>query len=134
MPRLPNGLIARACAAAIPSLAAAPVVGHSDIAPGRKTDPGAGISTGGSCKPCSAISTNSWAPTAVRIPDMNFLALMLGLSVEKLLTNLFHLREFHWLDPLFDAVFRRVEDADRNRTLIMVSALVLALVVPVALD
>lgn len=63
---------------------------------------------------------------------MNFLALMLGLSVEKLLTNLFHLREFHWLDRLFDAVFRRVENAGRNRSLLMVAALVLLLVVPVA--
>ena len=33
---------------------------------------------------------------------MNFLALFMGLAVERLLTQLFHLRKFHWLDPLFD--------------------------------
>jgi AmpD protein len=33
-------LLIRALSAAYPSLAEAPVVGHSDIAPGRKTDPG----------------------------------------------------------------------------------------------
>jgi membrane protein required for beta-lactamase induction len=36
---------------------------------------------------------------------MNFLALLLGLGVERLLTHLFHLREFHWLDPFFDWAF-----------------------------
>jgi AmpE protein len=38
---------------------------------------------------------------------MNFLALLLGLAVERLLTHFFHWREFHWLDPLFDWGFRR---------------------------
>ena len=33
---------------------------------------------------------------------MNFLALLLGLALERVLTHLFHLREFRWLDPLFD--------------------------------
>jgi AmpE protein len=36
---------------------------------------------------------------------MNFLALVFGLLVERLLTQLFHLRQFRWLDPLFDLVF-----------------------------
>ncbi len=39
---------------------------------------------------------------------MNFLALLLGLALERLLTHLFHLREFRWLDPLFDAHLRRL--------------------------
>ena len=30
-------------------------------------------------------------------------ALLLGLAVERLLTHLFHLREFRWLDPVFNA-------------------------------
>lgn len=37
---------------------------------------------------------------------MNFLALLLGLALERLLTALFHLREFRWLDPAFDRLFR----------------------------
>jgi membrane protein required for beta-lactamase induction len=39
---------------------------------------------------------------------MNFLALLLGLALERVLTHLFHLREFRWLDPLFDAHLRRL--------------------------
>ncbi len=37
---------------------------------------------------------------------MNLFALLLGLALERLLTRLFHLREFDWLDPIFDSVFR----------------------------
>jgi AmpE protein len=33
---------------------------------------------------------------------MNFIALLLGLGIERLLTSLFHLREFRWLDPWID--------------------------------
>ncbi len=39
---------------------------------------------------------------------MNFLALLLGLALERVLTHFFHLREFRWLDPLFDAHLRRL--------------------------
>jgi membrane protein required for beta-lactamase induction len=38
---------------------------------------------------------------------MNFLALLLGLAAERLLTHVFHWREFHWLDRLFDWGFKR---------------------------
>jgi AmpE protein len=44
---------------------------------------------------------------------MNFLALLLGLAVERLVTHLFHWREFHWLDPLFDWGFRRTGKAGK---------------------
>lgn len=39
---------------------------------------------------------------------MNFLALLLGLAIERLLTSVFHLREFRWLDPAFDRLLREV--------------------------
>ncbi|MEZ5564818.1 MAG: regulatory signaling modulator protein AmpE [Gammaproteobacteria bacterium] len=40
---------------------------------------------------------------------MNFLALLLGLALERMLTHLFRLCEFRWLNPLFDACLRRLK-------------------------
>jgi len=39
---------------------------------------------------------------------MNLFALLLGLGIERLLTHFFHLREFRWLDPIFDSAFARL--------------------------
>lgn len=69
---------------------------------------------------------------------MNFLALLLGLALERVLTHLFHLREFHWLDPLFDAHLRRLRSAasgkGRRWTALALTGLLAALLVaPVAL-
>jgi membrane protein required for beta-lactamase induction len=69
---------------------------------------------------------------------MNFLALLLGLALERVLTHLFHLREFRWLDPLFDAHLRRlrpVADGTGRRwvALALTGMLVALLVAPVAL-
>ena len=69
---------------------------------------------------------------------MNFLALLLGLELERVLTHLFHLREFRWLDPLFDAHLRRLGSAagnvaDRWPALAITALLAAALVMPVAL-
>lgn len=76
---------------------------------------------------------------------MNFLALLLGLAVERMLTHLFHLRAFQWLDPLFDAFLRRLEakaDAEAVRpsgpmragiAIAMTCLLAILLVLPVAL-
>jgi AmpE protein len=69
---------------------------------------------------------------------MNFLALLLGLALERVLTHLFHLREFRWLDPLFDAHLRRLRSASGGRgrrwtALVLTALLVALLVVPVAL-
>lgn len=69
---------------------------------------------------------------------MNFLALLLGLALERVLTHLFHLREFRWLDPLFDAHLRRLRSAaggEGRRWTAMALTLLLAavLVGPVAL-
>ena len=49
---------------------------------------------------------------------MNFVALLLGLGVERLLTHLFHLREFRWLDPLFDRILRFLDKSSRAAALI----------------
>lgn len=62
---------------------------------------------------------------------MNFLALILGLAVERLLTHLFHLREFHWLDPLFDRLFGRLDDMGRGAAYVVVLFAVALLVLPV---
>jgi len=69
---------------------------------------------------------------------MNFLALLLGLALERVLTHLFHLREFRWLDPLFDSHLRRLRapDGGKNRrwsALALTFLLVALLVAPVAL-
>jgi AmpE protein len=63
---------------------------------------------------------------------MNFLALLLGLAVERLLTNLFHLREFHWLDSLFDWFFRRYGNGDRMVTLLATLIALFVAILPVA--
>jgi len=63
---------------------------------------------------------------------VNFVALLLGLGVERLLTHLFHLREFRWLDPLFDAVSSRAENVSMWRCVLSVFALTILAVLPVA--
>jgi membrane protein required for beta-lactamase induction len=62
---------------------------------------------------------------------VNFLALLLGLSVERVLTHFFHLREFRWLDPLFDLVFRRARSATRGGAAIELALVALLLTAPV---
>lgn len=69
---------------------------------------------------------------------MNFLALLLGLALERVLTHLFHLREFRWLDPLFDAHLRRLRAGVGGRSrqlaaLVLTGLLAVILVLPVAL-
>lgn len=69
---------------------------------------------------------------------MNFLALLLGLALERVLTHLFHLREFHWLDPLFDWHLRRTgaaaSGAHRRWTALALTLLLAVLLIaPVAL-
>ena len=62
---------------------------------------------------------------------MNFLALLLGLGVERALTHFFHLREFRWLDPLFDLVFGRVTSTRRTGAVIELALVALLLTAPV---
>lgn len=64
---------------------------------------------------------------------MNFLALLLGLAIERLLTHLFHLREFRWLDGVFGAAFGWLRPVGHNLALAGLLAVALALAVPVGL-
>jgi len=64
---------------------------------------------------------------------MNFVALLLGLGVERLLTNLFHLREFRWLDPAFDWLTERLRNGSRATAVIGVILFTAIAVLPVAL-
>jgi len=62
---------------------------------------------------------------------MNFLALFLGLGVERLLTQLFHLREFRWLDPLFDWGFSKLSRTNKWIATAGVIAVALITIIPV---
>ncbi len=64
---------------------------------------------------------------------MNFLALLLGLGVERLLTHLFHLREFRWLDPFFDWAFGKLARTSRWVAAAGIIAVVCVAIFPVSL-
>lgn len=64
---------------------------------------------------------------------MNFLALLLGLGVERTLTHLFHLREFRWLDPLFDLALRRAATESPGSAAALLGLFAVVLAAPVAL-
>jgi len=64
---------------------------------------------------------------------MNFLALFLGLGIERLLTHLFHLREFHWLDPVFDWVLRRQRISQPNLAVAVAALTAMLVVVPIGI-
>ncbi len=64
---------------------------------------------------------------------MKLLALLIGLIVERLATQLFHLRELRWLDKLIDAGFRAVVRFTHWPALIPVTLLAILLVLPIFL-
>lgn len=64
---------------------------------------------------------------------MKLLALLIGLIVERLATQLFHLRELRWLDKLIDAGFRGVVRFTHWPALIPVTLLAILLVLPIFL-
>ncbi|MGI9329748.1 MAG: regulatory signaling modulator protein AmpE [Gammaproteobacteria bacterium] len=64
---------------------------------------------------------------------MNLFALLLGLGIERLLTHLFHLREFRWLDPAFDRVLGQLRGKSRQAVLASLIGLAIVLTAPVAL-
>jgi AmpE protein len=64
---------------------------------------------------------------------MNFLALFVGLGLERLLTHLFHLREFHWLDPLLDRLLSDKRLTQPNLAIAAAAVFTALLVLPVGL-
>ncbi len=64
---------------------------------------------------------------------MNFVALLLGLGIERLLTHLFHLREFRWLDPWIDRMSSQLSSASLPTAIIGICGYALAAILPVAI-
>jgi len=64
---------------------------------------------------------------------MNLIALLIGLVVERLATQLFHWRRMRWLDRIIDFGFRQAERIANWPALIPVVLLAVALVLPVFL-
>ncbi|HSG58079.1 MAG TPA: regulatory signaling modulator protein AmpE [Woeseiaceae bacterium] len=63
---------------------------------------------------------------------MNLIALLIGLVVERLATQLFHLRRLRWLEKVIDAGFRLAERVPNWPSLVPIVLLVIVLVLPVA--
>lgn len=64
---------------------------------------------------------------------MKLIALLIGLLIERLATQFFHLRELRWLDRLIDAGFRQAGRFSRVPALISIIVLAALLVLPVFL-
>jgi len=62
---------------------------------------------------------------------MNLIALLIGLIVERLATQLFHLRRLRWIDRVIDAGFKRAAHVANWPSLIPVILITLLLSVPV---
>jgi AmpE protein len=62
---------------------------------------------------------------------MHLIALLIGLVVERLATQLFHLRRLRWLDRIVDAGFRKANRVPNWPALIPILVLVFLLVLPV---
>ena len=64
---------------------------------------------------------------------MNLIALLIGLVVERLATQLFHWRRMRWLDRIIDSGFEQAERIANWPSLIPVTLLAVVLVLPVFL-
>ena len=64
---------------------------------------------------------------------MTLVALLLGLFIERLLTNILHLREPRWFDSYFDWGLKVLQRLSGLRAIVVASLLTLLLVIPVAL-
>lgn len=63
---------------------------------------------------------------------MNLIALLIGLVVERLATQLFHLRRLRWLEKIIDAGFRQAERVSNWPSVIPIVLIAIVLVLPVA--
>lgn len=61
---------------------------------------------------------------------MNLLALLIGLFIERLATQLFHLRQLRWLDRLIDAGFRQAARVPNWPAVIPVALLAVLMILP----
>jgi AmpE protein len=64
---------------------------------------------------------------------MKLIALLIGLAIERLATQLFHLRELRWLDRVIDQGFEQVNRFANWPPLLLVMLLAVVLVLPVLL-
>jgi AmpE protein len=64
---------------------------------------------------------------------MNIMSIYLGLAVERLLTALFHLRDFNWLDPLIDRFLGATRSTNQVLNIVVVWGFLLLLLLPVLL-
>jgi membrane protein required for beta-lactamase induction len=64
---------------------------------------------------------------------MKLIALLIGLAVERLATQSFHLRELRWLDNVIDRGFQQIDRFANWPPLLLVVLLAMALVLPVLL-
>ena len=62
---------------------------------------------------------------------MHLIALLIGLVIERLATQLFHLRRLRWIDRVIDVGFRQAGRLPNWPALISIVALVVLLVLPV---
>ena len=62
---------------------------------------------------------------------MNLIALLIGLAIERLATQIFHWRRMRWLDRLIDAGFARASGAGSWPPLLSIAAISVALALPV---
>ena len=62
---------------------------------------------------------------------MHLIALLIGLIIERLATQFFHLRRLRWLERLIDKGLQQVERLENWPSLIPITALAIVLVLPV---
>jgi membrane protein required for beta-lactamase induction len=62
---------------------------------------------------------------------VKLIALLIGLAVERLATQLFHLRELRWLDRIIDAGFAQIERIAGWPPLLLILAIAIVLALPV---